>query len=88
MRLGYRIYEVPIDYAARTRAQGKKLAWLDGVKALTTLARIRLASHRSLFGETDPYHEERMNQLSESLMARGGEPRETAAEARPSRESP
>ena len=77
VRLGYRIYEVPIDYAARTRAQGKKLTWQDGIKALVTLMRIRLASHRTLFGEPDPYHEERINQLTESLMARDAEPRET-----------
>ena len=29
------------------------------------------------FGEPDPYHEERINQLTESLMARDAEPRET-----------
>jgi glycosyltransferase involved in cell wall biosynthesis len=77
VRLGYRIYEVPIDYAARTRAQGKKLTWQDGIKALLVLVRIRLASDRSLFGERDPYHEERINQLTESLMARGADSRET-----------
>jgi glycosyltransferase involved in cell wall biosynthesis len=73
LRLGYRIYEVPIDYAARTRAQGKKLTWRDGVKALFVLMRIRLASYRSLFGQPDPYHEERINQLTESIMAGAGE---------------
>jgi glycosyltransferase involved in cell wall biosynthesis len=87
VRLGYRIYEVPIDYAARTRAQGKKLTWRDGVKALVVLLRIRLASNRSLFGEPDPYHEERINQLTESLMARGSEPQEAPAPARPTRDS-
>ena len=67
LRLGYRIYEVPIDYAARTRLEGKKLTWLDGVKALFVLLRIRLSTSRSLFGSPDPYHRERLTQLSVSL---------------------
>ena len=68
LRLGYRIYEIPIDYAARTRAQGKKLTWRDGVAALFVLMRIRLSSDRSLFGQPDPYHAERIRQLSASLL--------------------
>jgi glycosyltransferase involved in cell wall biosynthesis len=39
--LGHRVYEVPISYRARGRAEGKKLHWQDGVKALWVLARIR-----------------------------------------------
>jgi glycosyltransferase involved in cell wall biosynthesis len=39
---GYRPYEVPISYRARTRAEGKKLTWRDGVEALWILLRIRL----------------------------------------------
>lgn len=70
LRLGYRIYEVPIEYAARTRAQGKKLTWLDGVKAMFVLLRIRMTTMQELFGQTDPYHEERLNQLS---LATGGQ---------------
>jgi hypothetical protein len=62
--LGYRIYEVPIDYAARSREQGKKLTWRDGVKALFVLMRIRLSTSQELFGTTDPYHEARLNELS------------------------
>ena len=42
LRRGLRPYEVPITYRARTRAQGKKLTWKDGVEALWILARIRL----------------------------------------------
>ena len=67
LRLGYRIYEIPIEYTARTRAQGKKLTWRDGVKALWTLLRIRLTTYDRLFGHEDPYHEERINQLSAAL---------------------
>ena len=42
LRSGHRIYEVPIDYRARTRAEGKKLEWADGLRALWILLRIRL----------------------------------------------
>ena len=72
LRLGYRIYEVPIDYAARTREQGKKLTWRDGVKALFVLLRIRLMTAKALFGQPDPYHQERQHKLSAALM--GGTP--------------
>src|SRR5438067_5283179 len=44
LRLGYRIHEVPITYYARTRAEGKKLTWLDGVRALGTLIALRASS--------------------------------------------
>jgi hypothetical protein len=80
LRLGYRIYEVPIDYAARTRAQGKKLTWRDGVAALFVLLRIRVSSDRTLFGQPDPYHAERIQQLSATLL---GGPREQENDHRP-----
>ena len=41
LRSGHRIYEVPIGYAARSRAEGKKLTAMDGVRALRTLVRYR-----------------------------------------------
>jgi dolichol-phosphate hexosyltransferase len=64
LRLGYRIHEVPIDYYARSREEGKKLTWQDGVKALVKLLQIRLASKAWLFGTEDAYHRERLTQLS------------------------
>lgn len=36
---GWRIYEVPISYAGRTYAEGKKITWRDGVRALYQIAR-------------------------------------------------
>ena len=42
LRRGIRPYEIPISYRARTRAEGKKLSWRDGVEALWILGRIRL----------------------------------------------
>ncbi len=76
----YRIYEVPIDYSARTRAQGKKLTWRDGVMAMVVLFRIRLSTAQSLFGQPDPYHAERLNQLSAALISGAGESRGTFAD--------
>jgi glycosyltransferase involved in cell wall biosynthesis len=46
LRRGIRIYEVPINYAARTRQEGKKLTWQDGVRAVWTLARLRVSDGR------------------------------------------
>jgi dolichol-phosphate hexosyltransferase len=39
---GYRPYEVPISYKARSREEGKKLTWKDGVEALWILTRERV----------------------------------------------
>jgi glycosyltransferase involved in cell wall biosynthesis len=66
LRLGYRIHEVPIHYYARSRDEGKKLTWIDGVRALGTLLRLRLASDSSLFGAAPDweYHRERQSQLA------------------------
>lgn len=36
---GLRIYEVPISYAGRTYAEGKKITWKDGLAALWTIFR-------------------------------------------------
>jgi dolichol-phosphate hexosyltransferase len=44
---GIRPFEVPISYHARTREQGKKLTWRDGVEALAILTRVRLRHGRS-----------------------------------------
>jgi len=64
LRLGYRIHEVPITYYARSRAEGKKLTWRDGVHALFTLMRLRLTPRRALFGRGDDYHSQRLAELA------------------------
>lgn len=68
LRLGYRIHEVPIHYYARSREEGKKLTWMDGVRALGTLARLRMTPHHVLFGPSADagYHTERQDELSRS----------------------
>jgi glycosyltransferase involved in cell wall biosynthesis len=64
LRLGYRIHEVPITYYARRRDEGKKLTWMDGVRAIGTLVRLRLTPARRLFGAPDAYHRERLAELA------------------------
>jgi glycosyltransferase involved in cell wall biosynthesis len=44
---GVRPFEVPISYRARTREEGKKITWRDGVEALWILARERVRGKRS-----------------------------------------
>jgi glycosyltransferase involved in cell wall biosynthesis len=43
---GARVYEVPISYAGRTYAEGKKIGWRDGVAALWHILRANLLSPR------------------------------------------
>ena len=37
-----RIYELPISYYGRTYAEGKKITWRDGFKAIWVLVRVRI----------------------------------------------
>jgi len=39
---GWRVYEVPISYAGRTYAEGKKITWRDGLRALWHVVRYNL----------------------------------------------
>jgi glycosyltransferase involved in cell wall biosynthesis len=66
LRLGYRIHEVPIRYYARSREEGKKLTWKDGVRAVSALVRLRVASNERLFGPDwdRDYHHQRREELS------------------------
>lgn len=42
LRGGIKIYEVPVEYTARSRESGKKLTTMDGFRVLRTLVRCRL----------------------------------------------
>src|SRR6202165_779398 len=66
LRLGYRIHEVPVRYYARGREEGKKLTWLDGVRAFGALVRLRLSTDTTLFGaEPDwGYHRARQVEIA------------------------
>jgi hypothetical protein len=48
LRTGARPFEVPVSYHSRSKAQGKKIAWQDGLECLCILARIRRAPRRSI----------------------------------------
>ncbi len=41
LKMGVRIYEVPISYAGREFDEGKKITWRDGFSALATLVKYR-----------------------------------------------
>ena len=42
LRAGQSIVELPVRFEPRSRAQGKKIGWRDGVKAIAVLARQRV----------------------------------------------
>lgn len=44
-RAQIRVAEVPVHYSPRTFAEGKKIRWTDGVRALWVIVRERLRSH-------------------------------------------
>jgi glycosyltransferase involved in cell wall biosynthesis len=44
---GLRIYELPIAYYGRTYAEGKKITWRDGFKALFILVAVRVGGGQS-----------------------------------------
>ena len=46
---GWRIREVPITYHPRSRKEGKKITWQDGIKAIRTMLRYR---HRENYEES------------------------------------
>ena len=41
LRRGHRIHELPVRFEPRSRAQGKKIGWRDGVRAIDVLFRER-----------------------------------------------
>ena len=43
LKKGITIHEVPISYAGRSFAEGKKISWIDFVSAVWTLTRFRLS---------------------------------------------
>jgi len=41
LKNGYRIIEIPIDFVGRKFSEGKKITWIDGIKALYYLVKYR-----------------------------------------------
>ena len=54
LRLGYRIHEVPVSYNPRGILEGKKIRWHDGVEAMATLIKYRLAPLASFAKKAAP----------------------------------
>ena len=46
-RTGRRIYEVGISYSGRTYAEGKKITWKDGVRAIYAIMKYNLRQRGS-----------------------------------------
>ena len=46
-KLGVRVYEVGISYSGRSYAEGKKIGWRDGMRALWVMVKYNLISNRS-----------------------------------------
>ena len=42
LRAGHRIHELPVKFDPRSRAQGKKIGWRDGIRAMEVLVTERL----------------------------------------------
>jgi 2-polyprenyl-3-methyl-5-hydroxy-6-metoxy-1,4-benzoquinol methylase len=59
-RAGWRIYEVGISYDGRTYAEGKKIGWRDGVRAIWSIVRYSSiadrADRRAVDRSADPVH--------------------------------
>ncbi len=43
IKKGYKIYEVPIDFHGRKFSEGKKITWIDGIKAVYYLLKYRFS---------------------------------------------
>ncbi len=43
IKRGYKIYEVPINFIGRKFDEGKKITWIDGVKAAYYLIKYRFS---------------------------------------------
>jgi hypothetical protein len=68
---------VPIRYYARSREEGKKLTWTDGLQAVGTLIRLRLTPQQQLYGRNldHDYHCQRQSELAEQHPLRTRPPR-------------
>jgi len=44
LKKGYQIYEVPISFAGRKFGEGKKITWVDGIKAVYYLVKYRFVN--------------------------------------------
>jgi glycosyltransferase involved in cell wall biosynthesis len=53
-RRNLRIYEIGISYSGRTYAEGKKIGWKDGVRALWCLVKYSIKEPRSNANAPDP----------------------------------
>ena len=43
LKSGFEIYELPIDYSARTKKEGKKINWKDAIKNIVILLKVKFS---------------------------------------------
>ena len=43
VKLGYRIFEVPISYSPRSKSEGKKITYIDGFFVIKSLLKYKLS---------------------------------------------
>ena len=76
-RKGCKIYEVGISYAGRTYAEGKKINWKDGMRAIWSILKYNLGwnawakkcLNQSLYSNTKPLsHEEILKQYLDRII--------------------
>jgi dolichol-phosphate mannosyltransferase len=60
-RCGYEIREVPISYKPRSKKEGKKIKWQDGVVAVRVLLRYRLAPFDRIVRDGGPVEAQRVD---------------------------
>lgn len=49
LRRGHVLHEIPVSYFGRSRAEGKKISWRDGVGCLRVLANVRRRGQPSIY---------------------------------------
>lgn len=53
LRLGHKIIEVPVGYNPRSRRQGKKIGWRDGIRYLLVLTKYRVSKKSAFIRSSD-----------------------------------
>ena len=87
LRRGHRPFEVPVSYHSRSRAQGKKITWRDGVECLLVLGRVRLRGKRG-FAAVAPIDATFFTTHDDVNLARPGGARRDDLDLRPTDADP
>ena len=78
LRAGLRPFEVPVSYHSRSRAQGKKISWRDGLDCLRILGRVRRSPAGVLATVTDVKPDRVAPDVERNLQVLGSTERQEA----------